>query len=173
MAWVVMEGGPRLRRQLKSLGRGVATKIGKRAVREEMKPVLRDARAATPVVSGRLRKSIGLLTEQSRRRGSQIARVGARRNVAYTHKKTRQKRVTGRGKMVTRRVAQGYALDKYSVNHYAGFIEFGTRTGKSGVIRRKAGAAHMLNRSMDRHRARILRSIKSTLRREIDAARKK
>ena len=164
--WIRIEGGERLEKDLSALGRGVANKLGRRTVRSMMSPVLRDAKAATPVDSGLLRTSIGLLARTSRGSGSHTARVGTRANVSFRDKRTKQLMVSGRGKHAERWKSKGATVTKRTANQYAGGIEFGTKA--SGKVARAAGGVMMLNRAMQSHTSSIIANFERILRQEID-----
>jgi hypothetical protein len=164
--WLKIEGGERLQKDLRGLGRGVARKIGRRIVRSMMSPVLRDAKARAPVQSGLLRASIGIVARSSRGRATHTARVGTRANVSFRDRRSKQLMVSGRGQHAEHWKRKGATVTKRTANQYAGGIEFGTKA--DGRIARKAGGAFMLNEPMKRRTPGIIDNFERLLREEIN-----
>lgn len=163
---VRLEGQAQLVRQLRALGGPKLREIARKVVRTAMAPVMAEAKANTPKVSGQLEASIGELVQS--RKSSVTARVGTRRD--FTFRDTSGTRMAqGRGKRIDKAVSKGAVLTKYSAQQYARGIETGT--SRDGRVRRKAGGVHMLDNAINDQKSSIINNVATDLRRFVDTTR--
>ena len=150
-------------------------------VRRGMKPVLTITKARTPYKTGRLRASMGIVTETDRLAGSVSALVGPRRDFRYKDASGLRRAIVTSEKRRAKAQARGDIIDNLPAAAYAYAIETGRfeevplrRTGvarrgnrlvprSNSDLARRAGGAHMmrdgLNAGRDMARAGVYAAI--------------
>ena len=168
-----LSGHKELVAQLRGLTGPRMRSAARKSVAVAMRPTLAQAKAKTPVVSGRLRASLGQLSTSGRSAWS--SSVGIRRNFRYSAKgrdaagkRTRTRMVSGTGKARDRAIAKGAKQDRVAAQQYGRLIEFGT--DKHGRMRRRAGGAHMLESTMQANIPTIISTMSAELRAQIQKA---
>ena len=120
----------------------------RRDVRARAKPVLEQARALTPVQSGRLRASLAIMGMTTPSQGTVSAIVRPRDEFTFKDA-SKKKRLVYSAKTkkprIEKAVARGWALDAQAPFLYAYGIETGKR--RDGKIARRKGPARMLENS--------------------------
>jgi hypothetical protein len=181
---VTLAGDKPLFRLLQRLSGPEMVRVGRSAARMALKPVVKDAQANVPVVSGRLHDSLGIEMSRVSRRGTMVARVKPRRTFKNTTSAVygMNRKPIGEVKSynIRGKVAKGASKDARAAarkqgrrDHpitYARFIELGVT--RSGSRRRRAGAALFLTKAWNGRKFAIVRSIGAHLRAAVHKIRK-
>ena len=116
-----------------------------RSTKAGSRQALAAVKAATPVVSGRLRASLGIVPFFDSASGSVGVTIEPRSTFSFTDSAGSRRMTTNRGrgnKSVARAQSRGRSIDRTSPWQYAFGIETGRRP--KGRLARRAGGAEML-----------------------------
>jgi len=165
---VTIVGREQIMAMLDKLAGPESRKVLGQAMKDLAKPQLARAKELTPVLTGRLRASLGIASFKDKAEGTVDAIVGPRRDFNYATEgglkmsvrssvaKRQNVRLTGKRK-----------VDYKDPTKYAYFIEFGETA--DGMRKRRAGPAHMLKQSYDETRAGVLKGFGEAVNKRIAA----
>jgi HK97 gp10 family phage protein len=159
--YVRIDGQRALVRQCRALAGPKLRAMARRVAKAAMKPVLSKAKSLAPIHSGRLRASLGELAKS--KKSYTKASVGTRRDFVYRNRVTKQKTVTGSGKVRDRALQKGAVQDRTTAQQYASLIEFGK--DKKGRMRRRAGPARFLETAITTLKPQIIQTVSTEVRR--------